>query len=481
MKTIHYLYIFVSFLGLTSCAQFVEIDPPVNAITDATAYQKDATATSVVTGLFQTLNNSAFISGGQGVGFFTGLQSDELRYHLTTASYLEFATNSLRSDNSYVLSLWTRGYLIIYSANAVIEGVSNSSTLSPHVKEQLLGEAKFMRALMFFYLVNLYGDVPLPLTTNYQTNITLSRSDTEDVYRQIVSDLEDAKELLKEEYLSAANTTTTDRVRPNRAAATALLARAYLYTEDWANAETNASEVIAQSTAYRLEPNLDDTFLIASKEAIWQLGFGPNVSGLSSYDGYNYILTANPTTNYPGITLTESLMNELEGDNRESHWTNGFVVGSTAYPYAYKYKVRQGSSGSAPSEHMVMLRLAEQYLIRAEARAMQENFEGGAADLNAVRLRAEQLEVNPADIHSFMLALEEERRLELFTEWGHRWFDMKRWKGFDNPSISRADEIMPAITAAKGGTWRPEYKLWPIPANEILTNVNLEPNPGYGL
>jgi hypothetical protein len=77
-----------------------------------------------------------------------------------------------------------------------------------------------------------------------------------------------------------------------------------------------------------------------------------------------------------------------------------------------------------------------------------------------------------------MLALEQERMIELFTE-GHRFFDLKRWKGVQDPTVSRADELMPGISAAKGATWYPYKKLFPIPQNEIDLNVNLEQNPEY--
>ncbi|WP_162304987.1 RagB/SusD family nutrient uptake outer membrane protein [Sphingobacterium olei] len=475
------LYICFPLILLSGCSQFVEIDPPFNAVTDATAYRTDATATSVVTGLYQIIINSPFTADGAGLGLFTSLQTDELKYHLTTAATLEFATNALTAENTNVLGIWTRAYQVIYGANAVIEGVSRSTTLTPSVKDQLLGEAKFVRAFMYFYLVNLYGSVPLALTTDYKVNISLKRSPSAEVYQQIITDLSDAETLLTEAYMSATNVVTNDRVRPNRTAASALLARVYLYTGDYVNAESKASAVIAQSSVYKMDPDLDKVFLVGSQEAIWQLGQDANVSGINTYEGYNYILISDPTTNYPGITLSEDLATQLQGTKRGMHWVQNFTVGTTAYPYAFKYKVRQAASRSAITEHLVVLRLAEQYLIRAEARALQNNFDQAAQDLNAVRSRYNLADIFPENLPDFMIALEQERKLELFTEWGHRWFDINRWRGFSNPSISRADEVMPDIAAAKGGAWRSAYRLWPIPMNELLVNVNLDPNPGYGL
>ncbi|GEP97656.1 RagB/SusD family nutrient uptake outer membrane protein [Chitinophaga cymbidii] len=485
MKNIIKIYVIALLAATTGCAKFVELDPPVNSISDRTAYTTNATATSVLTGILYNMTvNTDFVHGSSGVGLLTGMGSDELKYYQASQTYSEFAKNSLLADNSYVLGIWVRCYKLIYAINAAIEGVTASPTISEPVKQQLTGEAKFLRAFCYFYLVNLYGDVPVPTTTDYKVNITLPRKPVQDVYQQIIQDLKDAQSLLRNEYLSATNVVTTDRVRPNKFAATALLARAYLYAGDWANAEMSATEVINQAETYKMDNDLNQTFLVNSREAIWQLGLAANGSGVNTWDGNILIIRTSPVTGYPGLSLSETQMDVLEGDKRQTNWTNLFIADGTGYPYPFKYKVYQAAGNSATTEHTMVLRLAEQYLIRAEAKAMQGRIsgtDGGMADINAVRSRADQTEVTATTLQEFMLALERERRLELFTEMGHRWFDIKRWKGFSNTSITRADEIMPAIAAAKGGVWKPEYKLWPIPSSELKVNVHLTPNPGYGL
>lgn len=485
MRNIIKIYIVFVLAATTGCSKFVELDPPKNSISDKTAYTTNATATSVVTGiLYNMVVNTDFVHGVSGVGLLTGIGSDEMKYYLATQGTLEFAKNSLLADNSYVLGIWSRCYKLIYAINAAIEGVTASETISGPVKNQLIGEALFLRAFCYFYLVNLYGDVPVPTTTDYKLNITLTRKPVQEVYQQIIQDLKEAQLLLKNEYLSATNTVTTDRVRPNKFAATALLARVYLYAGDWVNAEASATEVINQAGTYKMDKDLSKTFLVGSQEAIWQLGLAANGSGINTWEGNIYIIRTSPVTGYPGLSLSESQMNVLSGDKRQASWTDVFTAGGTGYPYAFKYKVYQAAINSATTEHTMVLRLAEQYLIRAEARAMQGRItgtDGGVADINVVRLRSDQSAVSANILPEFMLALEKERRLELFTEMGHRWFDIKRWKGFSNSNITRADEIMPAIATAKGGVWKPEYKLWPIPASELNVNVYLTPNPGYGL
>jgi starch-binding outer membrane protein, SusD/RagB family len=225
-----------------------------------------------------------------------------------------------------------------------------------------------------------------------------------------------------------------------------------------------------------MDKDLSKTFLVSSNEAIWQLGIGPNSSGLSTWDGYYYPALR---TSYQISTRQINLMN---GDKRFSNWAKSFLLAGNQEYYPYKYKVMQAAANSTPTEHFMVLRLAEQYLIRAEARAMQGKFMGAGGaneDLNQVRARVDLPELLLYNLSDFMPALETERQLELFTEWGHRWFDLKRWKGFSNPSVTRADEVMPAILAEKGGVWKPESRLWPIPESEILVNVNLDQNPGY--
>jgi hypothetical protein len=130
----------------------------------------------------------------------------------------------------------------------------------------------------------------------------------------------------------------------------------------------------------------------------------------------------------------------------------------------------------------MMLRLAEQYLIRSEARAKQGDVAGAVADLNVLRKRARATATlavpNPLpDLSSSITqdqalnAVLQENRVELFTEWGHRWLDLKR--------TQKVEEVMKVVTPLKGGTWESSDQLYPIPSDDISRNVNLSQNPGY--
>jgi len=143
-----------------------------------------------------------------------------------------------------------------------------------------MGEALFVRALIHFYLVNLYGDVPYITTTDYQLNRLATRVTTAEVYTRLIADLEQAVTLLPENYLSS------DRVRPNSLTASALLARVYLYHGDWA-AAANAASAVLNHPLYVWEPDIDKVFLKDCTTTIWQ--FSPKLSGNNAEEGSTYI------------------------------------------------------------------------------------------------------------------------------------------------------------------------------------------------
>src|SRR5439155_24411561 len=121
----------------------------------------------------------------------------------TNNSVSYYYQNALTDNNLNNPDFWTVFYQTIFAANAAIEGLSASETLTPAVKQQLSGEVKFIRAFCYFYLVNLYGDVPLAIRTDYKMNSKLVRTPKAQVYQQIISDLTEAQNLLNPRYISA--------------------------------------------------------------------------------------------------------------------------------------------------------------------------------------------------------------------------------------------------------------------------------------
>lgn len=457
----------------TGCNKAVEIDPPVSKIVSEDAFAGNASATSVMTGMYSAMiNDRGFASGNNSISMLEGMAADELTNYLPAIlgpALAEFYTNTYNIGSSY---FWNEFYQRLYTCNVTIEGVTASKGISEPVRQQLLGEAKFMRALIYFYAVNTYGDVPLALTSDYRTNNTLSRTPKEQVYAQIIADLKDAQSLMGEAYFRGVIAGTMERARPNKLAATALLARVYLYQKDWANAEAQATAVISNA-AYQLEQDLNKTFTTTTKEAIWYL-LTVDPSNYATYDAQAFI----PSTNPPGVTpvtpgaLSASLINSFEqGDARRNNWVGTYpATNGTTYYYPFKYQ----KNPSGTPEALMVLRLSEQYLIRAEARAQQGNIigaSGAQADVDAIRSKALLPGTTATDKDAMLAAIAQERRLELFTEWGHRWFDLIR--------TDKIDEVMNVLSPQKGGVWDPNHKVLPIPFSETQLNPNIKQNPGY--
>jgi hypothetical protein len=450
----------------TSCKKLVEVDAPITSVSDKVVYGSDITATAVLTDIYTQIVTSDVSR----IYLFPALSSDELALFagISDLGYQAYYQNNLSPSIPGLVEYWSQIYARIYVANDAIEGLSLSNTLTPGVKQQLLGEAKFVRAFCYFYLVNLYGDVPLNLTTDYKLNSLRPRTDSKKVYEQIISDLKDAQSLLGIDYINASFSSTSERTRPNKFTATALLARVYLFTNDYINAEIEATSIIENKVLYDTVP-LNNVFLKNSKETIWALQSVLSGTNSNTVEGRLFILPpTGPSTTYP-VYLSDDLINSFEpNDERLLDWTSSMSVLSKKYNYSYKYKV--GGVDAASAEYSIVFRLSEQYLIRAEARIQQGNLSKGADDLNLIRLRAGLSAIEVSTQTDLLNAILHERQVELFTEWGHRWLDLKR--------TSKADIILKQV---KGQNWQTTDQLYPIPQSELNGNPNIKghQNPGY--
>jgi hypothetical protein len=437
---------------LPSCKKFVEVPSPTNQLDINSVFTDDKTATAAVIGMYSDMEFSSPISAY--LTILPGLSSDELTSSSGDQGYLDFVTNTYMPNNQYAAAIWGI-YSNVYEANSCMQGIQNSRGLSPGTKTQLLGEAVFTRAFCYFYLVNLFGDVPLVTTTDYRITDTIRRTASSRVYQQIIADLLLAQTLLSSSY------PTDQRVRPNLWTATSLLSRAYLYTNKWAEAESQASSVI-NAGLYTLSAP-DEVFQNGSNETIWQLM--PVNPYFNTQEATLFI--PNSTTQIPIYPLTSDLVNAFEpGDVRLTSWTGNTDIGGEVYYYPYKYKI---SAGSPASEFHIVLRLAEQYLIRAEARIQQGKIAGAIADLNMIRIRAHLSPLTtPMTPALATAALLREKRIELFAEFGHRWLDLKR--------TNKVDQV---IGLLKPSTWQPTAALWPVPQVQRSANPFLTQNKGY--
>jgi hypothetical protein len=454
---------------LFSCKKAVEVSAPDNSLIGSTVFADPHTATAVMTGVYNNIHTSpCFTDGTSGISTLMGTAADEMKNYYPSTSAIQFYTNNLSSTPTAYF--WPQLFQNIYVANAVIENLGKPGSISVDVQHQLLGEAYFTRAFLNFYATCLFGDIPLPTSTDYQVNNTLKRIAQADVYKAIVADLLLAQSLLTEDYMDEQNAVTDEKIRPNKVAATALLARVYLYEGDFQDAETQASAVIEDGN-YSLSADLNQVFLKNSGEAIWQLA-SANPSITNTWDGYTFVLKTAPGVN-SHVALSTFILNAFEtGDLRRTNWVGTYTKGASTWYYPYKYKNNQ--TGSPATEYLMVLRIGELYLIRAEARASLG--EGNAVDdLNAIRQRAGLSGYSgPTDKTSLLAAILHERQVELFSEWGHRWFDLKRSGNLDG--IMGGDN---GVCAAKGGQWKSSDALLPLPLSEILSNPNLTQNTGY--
>lgn len=477
MKIITYILGVLLLTTTVSCEKFIEIDPPRTELEKGSIFTNDKTADAAMVGIYSDMNSDNYIFANLITMFMGPISADEFLYEANVATFLEFKSNIVSEGNTYVGLVWSQPYNYIYRCNEIIEGVTASTTLTPAVKTKLLGEAKFLRAFCYFYLTNLFGDVPLILDADVLKNTAMPRTAAAQVYSAIIADLKEAKALLGANYPS-----NGERTRPVKGAAILMLARTYLYTGDYANAELEASELIANTTTYRMlsGAGLASTFLKNSTDAVWQLNIVNTLLNKNTIEGFNMVPAnlTNPATNY---RLTRDpnygLVNAFEpGDLRKTNWTGSWTVAATGITntYPYKYKVR---TSTAITEYSMVLRFAEAYLIRAEARMQQSKFQLAKDDLDAVRTRGNLAGVPlPSTVPDGMLLVEKERRIELFAEWGHRWFDLKRWKSVSGKvGETRADDILPLTKP----TWTSTAILMPIPTDAIRTNRKLTQNDGY--
>lgn len=459
IHTMKYIAFTLLILGINACSDFVEIDPPKNTLISETVFEDAETVEAALANIYFKMRDDSMVSGSFGLSVLLGTYADELDYYGSNAEFSRIYAHGLTNTSSTALDWWTSAYNIIYAANDIIQGLENTEMLSAAQIDEYKGQALFVRGYMHSLLVTLYGDVPYITTTNYVENNRTGRMPEDDVYAHVIDDLKEAIGLLGDAYV------VSERVIPNRWVAKALLARIYLYTENWEMAETTASEILDE---FDLETDLTKVFLKESSEAIWQFKPDDGIGSQNSSVAILLIITGIPGQQY---ALTNTFLDAFEeGDLRLEHWIGSMTSstdGETTLHFAYKYKETVNTT-ELSLEYTILFRLAEQYLIRAEARAQSDNIPGAQQDLNIIRNRAGLANTTASNKADILDAILQERRVELFTEQGHRWFDLKR--------VGRANEFLAPIKT----NWKDTDVLFPIPLNEIELNPNLEPqNPGY--
>ncbi|WEK36491.1 MAG: RagB/SusD family nutrient uptake outer membrane protein [Candidatus Pseudobacter hemicellulosilyticus] len=473
---------YIGIVSATGCSKFLDVDPPIDTLTTAEVFATNQQAEWAIAGVYSKMINGmeasfdgsaiAFTNFGAGLStIMGGLSADDMMLPIATGSnpFLAVVQNRLALDQlSYSFEYWRSAYKVIYDANAVMEGIAQSTAaaLTDSARKQVTGEALALRAFCYFYLVNFYGDVPLVLSTDFNGSVKLGRTAVAKVYEQMLTDLTKASNLLNTDFTIAGR----ERIRINKWFAEALLARVYLYTGNYQRAVEQATNVIGQRSLFSLAP-LPDVFLKNSGEAILQLQ-PTNQAYFNNATPEGFAIGHDTRVPEPNFALSKDLAAAFEpGDKRKQDWT--MAMGEWLAPYKYKVRMENSASYGPQSEYYMVMRLAELYLIRAEANILlsDANTVTAVNDLNVLRQRANlDLLETTLTAEAVKTAIAQERRVELFAEWGHRWLDLKR--------TGRATQVLPALSYKQ--PWLGDYQLlYPIPPSEIETNANLQQNPLY--
>lgn len=421
-------------------------------VVDTQAITNAKSAEAAVYGTYNKLKGGDYY-GGTSFGPITFLLGDNSKWTGSLNYYNNLVLHTYSSDNTAIGASWSAIYSTINAANNVIAAIPGvvDPVLTQVNRNKLLGEAYFIRALAYFDLVKTWGGVPIILkpTRGVNDGVGVKRSTVEETWAQVKSDLDLAEPLL----LAA-----IDRNRANKSTVYALRARYYLYRQEWANAETESGKILNDPNFTPLVAPYSTFFKTkGSKESIFELA--ASTSDQNSLSA-NWLSPADGGVRQwaPNNAIVALLRDPNIGGNRSDLIKNISATDPNNFVGILYYR-------GTKDDPAYILRVAEQFLIRAEARAQSgTNLSGALADLNAVRTRANVPLSTAATKADLLSAIEQERRVEFALE-GHRWYDLIR--------TGRANAVLGISTADS-------YKfLLPVPLNDLKADPDLIPNPGY--
>ncbi len=472
---------------LTSCNDFLDLEPNSQSIavenTDADSiYFKSASEVeAALAGAYSDFKNEYwqldyFVNGDA--------QSDDAYAGGDNPSNFQIDDYRLDATNSNVSRDWAYLYSTIGKCNTIINNVGavTDPALTTTRKEEVLGEASFIRAYMYFQLVQLWGDVPLQLTEVTSISaaeldeiyplIFPARTAKEEVYAQIIADLESA--------LTKVRTTAPHKGYATTGAVNAMLAKVHATVEphDWTKVNQYCDAVIAGG--YSLLPNYEDLWDNAnenSAESIYEINYSGGTAdgnwGTKIFRGDDWKKFNLPSNDLVAAFDAEGDMirknaaiffGDVSGKWSDEHWPQ------TNYPFINKWRNFQEGS----DQNYLFIRLADILLLKAEALNELGDQAGAAALVNQIRDRVNLAPTTASSQADLRLAIEKERRLELAFE-GHRWFDLKR--------TGRAAEVMSQTIDHTGQpigyVITPQRLVWPIPQAELDKNSKLVQNEGY--
>lgn len=472
-------------LVLTSCDDYLDLKP-ISDATTSNAYSTASDAEAALVGAYDSFQQEYYIWDNV---IFSDVISDN--YYAGGDNPEVFAVEDLNitPTNGRLFNNWSQIYNGISKANTVLSkvpGITDPKIDVDGRREQILGEASFLRAYHYFQLVTLWGEVPLvlePVVSTDPSETQKPRSTQAEVYAQIIADLEFAIENLPDTY---GNDPGVNKARATKGAANALMAKVYAQKpdRDYGKVLEHCNAVINSPAGYKLlenyaflfdanhynnEESILEVQFVGGTEANWgpQLLLPPSISG----DSWRKFVT-------PSHDLVNAF--DAEGDEirknasilfEKAPWSDEFwsVEVNGNVPFAYKWK---NADGWASTNRQYLLRLADIILLKAEALNELDRLDEARIEINAVRDRVD-LGPTPAGNKAEMrLAIENERRLELAQE-AQRWNDLKRY-GRAVEVMNNLVEIDLRTNTAKDYNMTEEKLLLPIPQSEINRNPKLQ-------
>ena len=474
-----YLLVLLMVAGLTSCKKFLDLTPN-SQMSSNDFYNNQNDFERALLGAYSNIRG---LYSGSALQYAADLRTDNAAIDWSSPSTdeMQLEQNALTSSNGIVNSIWNTCLKTVSKCNTILKRIERVD-FTEAGKNKIIGETKFLRALSFFYMVQLFGEVPVTFeeftSPEDIMKADLSQKPVDEVYKVIIADLMDAEALLPASL-------NTDKTRASAGTVKTLLGKVYLTrgTNDLAAAKLKEVIDLGQ---YKLHNDYSALFALGNNnldESILEVQY---VKGKSLGNNYSALFTPAITSMalFPGnaqgsgrITPTLDLFGAYEpGDKRKAVSVSDSVPlinGTKSYArYALKFVDWEAVSTSDGGVTFTVLRYADVLLMYAEALNNLGKTAEALAEINKVRQRAGLPDLAGLDQAATALALEKERRVEFLFE-GHRWFDLLR--------TGRLRTVVNAYYEGRGLSFRiePFETLFPVPLAEIQLNADLTQNEGY--
>ncbi len=488
----NYIFLLLALLSLASCDDELDLRP-ISEETVDNAYATGTQLEAALTGVYESFQSNDYYVWDKII--FEDVRSDNYYAGGDNPEIFAFDQVDVSTTNTRVFNAWSSIYNAISKANLVLERAPQIvQDLTESKRNEISGQAHFLRAYHYYNLVKAWGGVPLVLETIKSVDpseVRVPRSTPQEVYLQIISDLEMAVSLLPDSY---GNDASINKARATKGAANALLAKVHAQkpAPDYTAVLLHADAVISSPAGYSLLPNYDNLFdgnnynnsesileiqYLGGDEGTWgpQMQLPPSVSG----DGWRKFVTPSQDLvaafNQEGDEIRKNATILFEAVPWiDEYWGNQV---NSVVSFAYKWR---NAGGWASADNDYVLRLADIILMKAEALNELGRLEEAVAQVNIIRTRVELPDLTAAQTASqetMRGAILKERRLELAQE-ANRWSDLVR-AGLAIETMNQVIDVDLRNNQPVNYNISDSDLLLPIPQNEINRNPNLTQNPGY--